>query len=210
MLTLYYSPGACSLAAHIVLEELGLPYEAKLVSLKEGAHKQPAYLAINPRGKVPALRLEGGEVLTENVAILSYLAGLAPALGLLPNDPLPRARTMELLGFLASGAHPAFSRLYAPARFSAEPSHGDAIREVGRRDFQGALELYDAMLSPTGPFAIGERYTVADAFTHVFYTWAKAFELDLTTLPRMRRISAAVSQRPAAKRAMIAEGLIAA
>ncbi|WP_373048767.1 glutathione S-transferase family protein [Vulgatibacter sp.] len=210
MLTLFFSPGACSLAAHILLEELGLPYEAQLVSLKDGAHKQPAYLAINPQGKVPALRFADGWILTQNPAILTHLAGLAPEAGLLPAEPRQAARALQIVASLSAEAHPAFGRVLKPAVFSADEAHAPQIREKGRADFQAKLQELDAMLSADGPWALGSSYSYADPFVHVFFRWASASQLDLASLPRMARISAAILERPAARRAMVAEGLIEA
>ena len=209
MLELFYSPGACSLAAHVLLEELGLPYEAKAVSLKDGAHKQPAFLAINPRGKVPALRIESGEILTENPVILSYLASLAPRGDLVPEGAFAQVRALQYASYLSSEAHPAFARLYMPGRYSGDAAHAVAIRETARRDYLESLQTFQAMLPAEGPYVFGERFTWIDPLVHVFYTWAKYVELDVASLGRLRGLSAAVSARPATRRALVAEGMIA-
>src|ERR1700722_5991579 len=103
MLTLYFTPGACSLAAHIVLEESGQTYEKQLVALAKGEQRSEAYLKINPQGRVPALRLDNGETLTENTAILPFLG---KRFGLWPSDPLAQARALSVVGFFASSVHP--------------------------------------------------------------------------------------------------------
>lgn len=207
MLTLFYSPGACSLAAHIVLEELGLPYEAQRLAMGHGEHKQPAYLAINPRGKVPALRLEGGEVITENVAILPWLADLAPEKELMPKDPVARAKAMEALAYLSTEVHPAFSRVYKPQNFSADPSHVDSIRAAGLEHFRQNFGLFEAMLSETGPFAFGEKMTVVDVLATVVSSWLKFTPISISEFPKLERLSKAVMERPATQRAREAEGL---
>ena len=115
MLTLYYSPGACSMASHIGLEESGTPYEAKLTSTAKGEHKTPEYLAINPRGKVPALRI-GADVLTENLAILTYVAKQFPGADLLPKHPLQEARCLSFMAWLSNTVHPSFTRVFRPER----------------------------------------------------------------------------------------------
>jgi glutathione S-transferase len=205
MVTLYYSPGACSRAAHIVLEEIGRPYEKRRVDLRTGAHKQPDYLAINPRGKVPALQLDDGTVLTENPVVLTWLADSAPEKELLPSEPLARARAMTLLCFLSSEVHPCFGRLYRPTAFSTNEEHANAIREVGARDFVAALEKFQALIDPTGPFALGSKFSVVDPLADVMLSWALAFKLDVSCLGRLQALSKAVAERPAAQRAIAAE-----
>ena len=111
MLTLYYAPGACSIASHIALEETDVPYEAKPVSLATGEQLKDEYRNnVNPRAKVPALRTDEG-VLTENVAIITYLARLYPWAKLLPDDPLPLARALSHMTYLTSAVHPAFTHI---------------------------------------------------------------------------------------------------
>ena len=114
---LYYSPGACSLASHIVLEETGLPFEAVRTPVFEGAHRTPEFRALNPRGFVPALE-EDGRVLTENAAIMLYLAHRRPEAGLLPEEPEPLGRCLEWLSWQASTAHIAFAQHWRPERFA--------------------------------------------------------------------------------------------
>src|SRR5262245_12735015 len=104
MLTLYYAPGACSIAAHIVLEESGEKYEARKMDLAKGEQRAPEYLKIHPLGRVPALALDGGEPLTENTAILPYLG---KRFKLWPSDPLAEAKALSVIGFFASTVHPA-------------------------------------------------------------------------------------------------------
>ena len=110
MLTLYYWPGASSVIPHVALEEIGAPYELKLVNLAKGEHKGAAYLKINPRGKVPALSIDG-DVLTENVAILTYLAKQFPDARLLPQDLPEEAQCISTLAWFASAVHPTFAHI---------------------------------------------------------------------------------------------------
>jgi glutathione S-transferase len=118
VLTLYYAPGACSMAPHIVLEEAGASYTTELVSLAKGEQQGDAYLRVNPRGKVPALRTEAG-VLTENVAILTYLAHLFPGTKLLPDEPFAMARCLSHMAYLSNTVHPVLSGL-APLPLAEE------------------------------------------------------------------------------------------
>src|SRR5258708_40219081 len=107
MLTLYYSPGACSLAPHIVLEELGEPFTAKRTVIAEGQNRTPEYLALNPSGQVPTLVVDDKTVLTQNVAILTFLGHVKPAKTLLPTDPLAEAQAISLMAYISSAVHPA-------------------------------------------------------------------------------------------------------
>ena len=110
MLTLYYSPGASSVIPHITLEEIRVPYQRKLINLAKGEHKTDAYLKINPHGKVPALCVDGN-VLTENVAILTYLAKQFPDARLLPQNLLEEARCLSTMAWFASAVHPTFAHI---------------------------------------------------------------------------------------------------
>ena len=120
MLTLYYSPGACSMASHIGAEESGAAYEPTQILIAKGEQKTPDYLKINPRGKVPALKLDDGTVLTENTAILSYLAQRSPEKSLLPKDAAAAARCVSMMAWLSNTVHPAFTHIFRPGNFSED------------------------------------------------------------------------------------------
>ena len=120
MLTLYYAPGSSSMASHIALEEAGARYDTRFVDEDAGEHRTEAYLRVNPRGKVPALRLADGSVLVENVAIQTYVARAHPEAGLLPADAGGEARALSLMAFFATAVHPAFSHFWAPRRFTGD------------------------------------------------------------------------------------------
>src|SRR5437763_2518131 len=128
MLTLYFTPGACSMAAHIVLEESGEPYEPRPVDLANGEQRSEAYLKINPQGRVPALRLDNGEPLAENTAILPYLG---KRFGLWPNDAIAEAKALSLIGFFAASVHPAHAHIGRPAGYAAVPSAFPTLQEPG-------------------------------------------------------------------------------
>jgi glutathione S-transferase len=207
MLTLYYAPRACSLAPHALLEEAGLPYRAEHVDIFRGAHLQPDYLRLNPRARVPALRLPTGEVLTEVVALLTYIAEQAPERGLLPREGLARARCYELLSFLASRVHPAFGQVVRPDRFSPEPGDHPRLARHGVAAFLAALADLDALLDAAGPYALGPAFGVADPYVLVFYRCARYVGLDVSHLARLRRCAEATQARPAVQRTLAAEGL---
>jgi len=144
MLTLYYAPGACSLASHIVLEESGETYEPKKVDLAGGEQRTEAYLKINPLGRVPALKLDNGEPLTENTAILPYLG---KRFGLWPKDPGAEAKALSLIGFFASSVHPAHAHVGRPERYTDDASAYPGIKDKGLRTFHGLLKQIDGMLA---------------------------------------------------------------
>jgi glutathione S-transferase len=136
MLTLYYAPGACSMAAHIVLEESGEKYEAKRVDLAKGEQRSQAYLKINPQGRVPALVLDSGEPLSENTAILPYLG---KRFGLWPTDSTAEARTLSTIGFFAASVHPAHAHISRPERYASDSAHFANIQQTGRKAFHDYL-----------------------------------------------------------------------
>src|SRR5581483_4567768 len=144
MLTLYYAPGACSLAAHIVLEESGEKYEARRVDFSKAEQRSEAYLKINPQGRVPALLLDSGEPLAENTAILPYLGN---RFGLWPKDPLAEARALSLIGFFAASVHPAHAHISRPERYASDKSYFPDIQAQGRKTFQLHLEQIDQRLA---------------------------------------------------------------
>src|SRR6516164_3319413 len=144
MLTLYYAPGACSMAAHIVLEESGEKYQAQPVDLAGGEQRTETYLKINPQGRVPALRLDNGEPLAENTAILPYLG---KRFGLWPKDQAAESKALSLIGFFAASVHPAHAHVGRTERYSADPSTHDAIKEMGLKTFHGYLKQIDGMLA---------------------------------------------------------------
>ena len=201
MLKLYYSPGACSLAAHVVLEEIGAPYETQLVNLREGEQRRPEYLTLNPQGAVPALAVEHG-ILTENVAVLSYLAAKHPEAGLGPvNDVYAQASLISFMAFLGSSVHPAIGKLL----YSRPPLEGQA------REDQHALTLAKLRLIEdnllVGPWALGRTYWVADPYLMVFERWARQAGLLDESFARMNAHLDRVQERPAVQKALAAEGL---
>src|SRR5438105_5427006 len=144
MLTLYYAPGACSMAAHIVLEESGEKYQPQPVDLAKGEQRTPEYLKIHPLGRVPALRLDNGEPLAENTAILPYLG---KRFGLWPNDAIAEAKALSVIGFFAASVHPAFAHAARPERYAADPAAHAGLKEVGLKTFHSYLQQIDGMLA---------------------------------------------------------------
>ena len=201
---LYYSPGACSLATHIVLRELDLPFELERVDTATGRTEAGAdFRSINPKGYVAALELDDGQILTESAALLQYIADLRPEAGLAPQGGLARARLQEQLNFTASELHKAFGPLFDPA-ISAEERRA-AVARVGDR-----LDHYEALLSDGRPFLLGQTYSVADAHLFVVAGWAGPSGFGLDRWPLLKAHGLRVASRPAVRAAMAAEGLLAA
>ncbi|MGC8517630.1 MAG: glutathione transferase GstA [Steroidobacteraceae bacterium] len=199
---LFYSSGACSLSPHIVAQEAGIAVELQSVDLKTKTMKvEGDFLAINPKGYVPALQLDNGEVLTEGVSIVQYLADLKPETRL---APLPasfeRYRLQEMLTFINSELHKSYSPLFNPAT----PAETRAEREAYLRRRYAIIEK-----QLTGrQYLFGDTFTVADAYLFTVTNWARMVKLDLGAFPNLLAYQARVAARPGVQAAMRAEGLI--
>lgn len=197
---LFFSPGACSLASHIILEEIGKPYETEQVDLR--AKKTASgddYLAINPRGAVPALELAPGTVLTQGAAILQHLGEQSGVPAFKPESgSIGRARLQEALGFIGD-LHKAFGGLFKP-NLSEEDKAG-VVAEITRR-----MNQLEAMLPADGAFMLGE-YSQADAYAFTVLSWNRGL-IDTAGFPRINALVAAVAARPATQAALKAEGLL--
>jgi glutathione S-transferase len=205
MFNLYYSPGACSLAPHIVLEELGVAYETHRVNLAAGEQRTPEYLKMNPLGRVPTLEIDG-RILTENVAILPFLGGAFPKRGLWPRETLDQAAALSMIGFLASSVHPAYSTVFRPERWCEDPAASEALKATGRKRFFDFLKMIDAKLAGRNWF-MGRQYTVVDPYLLVFYRWGNRLGLDVKSLANYTTHIERLLKRPAVKRVMEQEGI---
>ena len=200
MLKLYYSPGACSMASHIGLEELGVPYEKKPTLLPKGEHKTEAYLKVNPRGKVPALEVDG-KVLTENTAILTYLAKRFPDKNLLPKDPLEEANCISTMAWLSNTVHPAYRQTMRPERFAeAETAHA-AVKETGKKTFFESCGEIDSLLQGKR-WVMGDQFTVADGYALVFYGWGVRSGLPMKDLKNYTAWKDRMLERPAVRKVL--------
>lgn len=197
---LFYSPGACSLASHITLNEAGVDFAAEKVDLR---HKRTAsgadFTAINPRGAVPALQLDDGEVLTEGVAIMQHVMdsaapGKLPALG-----TLARARLAEALNYVSTEVHKTYSPFFGGLEGEAK------AKQMALLD--GRLKLVEDRLAKHDWLA-GDAYSPADAYLFTVTNWSKGIGHDLSKFPRIEALRAKVAVRPAVQTAMQAEGLI--
>jgi glutathione S-transferase len=195
MLTLYYAPGACSIAAHIVLEEGGEKYEARRMDLAKGEQRAEAYLKIHPLGRVPALGLDSGRTLTENTAILPYLG---KRYKLWPTDPLAEALALSAIGFFASTVHPAHAHISRPERYATDASHFPDLQAQGRKSFHEYLKMTDAMLA--GREWVSDAYSVVDPYAFTFYTWGIRRELPMAELKNYTAHKDRMLARPAVQR----------
>jgi glutathione S-transferase len=195
MLTLLYAPGACSMAAHIVLEESGEPYTPRRVDLANGEQRTEAYLKINPQGRVPVLQLDSGEYINENTAILPYLG---KRFGLFPTDPIGETKALSLIGLFAGSVHPAHSHIGRPERYALDTAAFPTIKEAGLKSFLGYLKQIDALYA--GRDWLGERYSVLDPYAFVFYTWGIRRELPVRELKHYTALKDRMLARAAVKR----------
>jgi glutathione S-transferase len=195
MLKLYYAPGACSMAAHIVLEESGEKYEPKKVDLAGGEQRTEAYMKINPLGRVPVLGLEDGQPLTENTAILPYLG---KRFGLWPKDAAGEAKALSLIGYFATSVHPAHAHVGRPERYTADTSAFPGIKEMGLQTFHTYLKQIDGKLA--GREWFGDAYSVLDPYGFVFYTWGLRRELPMGEMKNYTAWKDRMLKRPAVGR----------
>lgn len=201
---LYYMPGACSLAAHIVLEWAGAPY--RLHKLGHDELKQPAYLAVNPRGAVPALELDDGTVLTQNAAVLDYLADSNPALKLEGDGtPKGRAEVHRWVGLVNSDLHPAFKPLFGATAYLGDEAAVEKTKAQARKAVRGLFELVDRQLK--GRDWIAGTRSIADPYLLVMLRWAHAMKIDLSDLHEIGRYYQRMHADPAVAKAIRDEGL---
>lgn len=201
---LYYKPGACSLASHIVLHEIGAEFEIERVDTDAQRTESGAeFGGINPNGYVPVLDLDNGERLSEGAAILQHLADANPEAGLAPKaGTLERTRLIEYLNFTASELHKAFSPF-----FSSTPPEGEA-RAAAEAKLAKRLDHLERLLSDGRDYLVGGRFSVADSYAFVVSSWAKPVGIGLERWPNVAAFVERVGQRPAVARAMRAEGLL--
>jgi glutathione S-transferase len=197
MLGLYYGPGACSMAAHIILEESGETYEPKRMDLAKGEQRTDAYLKLNPQGRVPLLQLDSGEHLAENTAILPYLG---KRFGLWPTDPVAEAKALSLIGFFAASVHPAHAHVGRPERYSTDTSAHANIKETGLKTFHNYLKQIDGMLAGREWFS--DRYSVVDPYGFVFYTWGVRRELPMGELKNYAAFKDRMTKRPGVQKVL--------
>jgi glutathione S-transferase len=206
-IALYYSSGSCSLAPHIVLNETGQAFELRKFATADRANYSPEYLAVNPKGRIPALLIDGF-VLTETPAILAYVGRRFYSAGLYPAGPSePEARCLELLAWSSNTVHVAFAQLLRPERFVLREESHPPVKESGQANYGRCLADIDARLKHND-YAIGDKFTVVDPFWVVFYRWGVRAGYDMRAkFPAYTAYAERVCRRPSVQRALSIEGI---
>jgi glutathione S-transferase len=205
MLKLYYSPGACSLVPHVALAEAGAEFEAVRVVLADGEHRKLEFLAINPHARVPVLGTERG-VITENVAILNFIADEFRAAGSVPRgDAYAAARCNELLAWFASSVHIAFAQIWRGERFTQDESLRPAIEAGGRKALEQQFAEIDSLCGTD--WLVRGQYSAADNYALTFFRWGKRIGFDMAGYAAWAALVERVLARPAVQRALDREDL---
>jgi glutathione S-transferase len=201
MVKLYFSPGACSLSPHIVLREAGLPFDLEQVNLQTKQLKSGGdFLQINPKGQVPTLKLDNGEILTEGPAIVQYIADQKPETGLAPKaGTMPRYHVQEWLNFITSDLHKVFAPLF-------RPNTPEEFVKITKENLANKFTFLDKQLAK-GPYLMGDKFTVPDAYAFTVVGWSKYKDIDLSRWPNLAGYMDRIAARPKVQEAMKAEGL---
>lgn len=199
---LYYYPGACSLAPHIVLRDAGYRFELEKVDLETKRMERGGdFHKVNPKGQVPALLLDDGQVLTEVAVVVQWLADQMPESRLVPKfGTMERYRLMEWLTFISSELHKQFAPFWSPISRQAAK---DVALVVLHKRFN-----YLSQILRDKPYLMGDQYTVADAYAYAVLGWCNFFRIDLARWPALTEYVARVGSRPTVRAALKAEGLI--
>ena len=206
MLKLFYALGSCSLASHIALEEAGADYEAVAISTKAGDQRKPEYLAINPKGRVPALVTDRG-VLTETPAILAYVAQSYPDARLAPlDDPFAFAEAQAFNSYLCATVHVAHAHKHRGYRWADDPA---ALAEMTRKvpETEAAcFQLIEDQLFKA-PWVMGEAYSVCDGYLFALAGWLEGDGIDLRRFPKVHEHSERMRERPAVRKVLAEEAV---
>jgi len=204
MLKLYYFPGACSLASHIALMEAGLDFEAVSVDFAGNEQRTPAFLGVNPKGRVPVLQTDEG-ILTENVAILMYIAMAAPEAGLAPlDDPFQLAQLQSFNTYLSSTVHVAHAHGPRGSRWADDTA---SFEDMKRKVPQTMTDCFDLIENSyfKGPWVMGENYTIADPYLFTLSSWLKSDGVDPARFTKVHDHSSRMLTRPAVKEVLARE-----
>lgn len=205
---LFYKAGTCSLAPHIVLSELNMVFETEAVDLATKQCASGDYRKINPKGSVPALRMDNGEILTEGAIISQYLADQKMDSGLIPKfGTLDRYRCLELMNFIATDIHKSFSPLFGADRIVKNVEGKTEMKMYYVEALKTKIGLVSEKLG-SNDFLMGNQFTIADAYLFTVLSWSKLVGLDLSAWSNVMTYMNRVSERPAVMKAMKAEGLI--
>lgn len=199
MYKLYYAPGTCALASHIALEEVGAPYKAERLNFKNNQQNSAEYLAINPKGRVPALVTDKG-VLTETPAILAFLAQTFPQAKLAPvDDAFKFAEVQAFNNYLCSTVHVAHAHKMRGARWATEESSFADMKRMIPKTVGACFALIERDMLK-GPWVMGDTYTICDAYLYTLATWLEGDSVDIATLPKMAAHRQRMMERPAVRK----------
>ncbi|MBR1237651.1 glutathione S-transferase N-terminal domain-containing protein [Bradyrhizobium sp. AUGA SZCCT0177] len=204
MLKLYFAPGTCALATHIALAEAGADYTAERIDFKTNQQQSPEYLAINPKGRVPALVTDRG-VLTENVAMLAYIAQSFPKAKLAPlDDPFAFAQVQAINSYLSSTVHVAHSHKGRGYRWATEESSFADMKKTLPKSMGAVFALLEQKMLK-GPWMMGETYTICDPYLFTLTGWLEGDGVDMATLPKVADHFKRMKDRPAVQKALAEE-----
>ncbi len=202
---LYYMNGTVSIAVMIALKEANLPFEAIKVDFAAKEQTSPEYLAVNPKGRVPALVTNEG-VITETGALLDYVSACAPEAGLTPADPFQAAKMRELMYYLASTWHVNHAHKGRGNRWADRPESLEDMRAKSRETVKASCDYVEANLLK-GPYLLGEKFTLADAYLYVVTGWLKGDGVDVSDYPKLSALRAEMEKRPSVQ-SIIADGML--
>ncbi|NTF41265.1 glutathione S-transferase family protein [Rhizobium rhizogenes] len=204
MLKLYFAPGSCALASLIALEESGLAYEPGRLNLANGDQRQPDYLAINPKGRVPALVTDKG-VITENIAIMTYIAQIAPAARLAPlDDPFEFAQLQSFNSYIASTVHINHSHKGRGYRWTDDAAAIETMKAKVPQTMGESFALIEERMLK-GPWVMGEQYTIADGYLFTMESWLPGDGVDRDRFVKVSAHYARMLERPAVQKALAVE-----
>ncbi|MBL6458486.1 glutathione S-transferase family protein [Belnapia sp. T6] len=202
---LYYAPGACSVGIHVLLEEIGKPYEAVRLNTKDGDQFKPEFTSLNPKSKVPTLVRDDGSVVTEYPAVALWLASTFPEAKLLPKDAESLAKALEYTDYAVATLHmQGFSRIFRPANFAPNEADHEAVKARGVEIFEKGLGLFDKALEGK-QYLLGEFSFADSALFYVSFWWADRLKRQLP--PNVAAHYERMKARPSVQRTMAAEGL---
>lgn len=204
---LYFAPGACSFVPHALLETAGADFEPAMVKLHKGEQNEAAFHAVNPRGQVPVL-VDGGETITQILAIVTWLDAKFPDQQFLPRDALARARVLETLAWMNNTVHPTFTHVFMPFKFAGTPEAQAELKAFNAKVYAGLLGDIEAMAQKAGAgFLGGDRFGPLDAYALVLLRWGGFAQIDPTTYPALWAHVQKVAQLPGVARAIERERL---
>ena len=201
MYTLYWSPGSAAMAPHGTLEEASASYELKLVDTDAGGHRDPAYLKLNPNGKVPTLVVDGAFVMFESAAIAMFIADRHPEAKLAPAPgEMARGHFYQWMTYLTNSMQPAMLRYYYPERHTMDGGATDPVVTKATEEIATLWGRIDRHLAAHGPYLLGERFSAADIFAHMLSTWQQCCPDTYERFPHVKRLADLVAARPAMQR----------